>query len=148
MLEACLKALPADVAVFAAAVADWRAAEVASSKIKKQDGAAPALTLVENPDILATIAQRPEGRPGLVIGFAAETGDVEAKAVAKRARKRCDWIVANDVSPDSGVFGGDRNTVIVIDANGSEAWPTLTKQAVSHRLAARIATALASLSET
>lgn len=144
MLEACLRALPSDVAVFAAAVADWRAAEVASSKIKKQDGAAPALALVENPDILATIAHRAEGRPTLVIGFAAETGDVEAKAAAKRLRKGCDWIVANDVSPGAGVFGGDRNTVILIDQSGLEAWPTLTKLAVSQRLATRIANAFAS----
>ncbi len=139
MLDACRDALPVDVAIFAAAVADWRAAEVATSKIKKQDGGVPTLSLVENPDILATISQLKADRPPLVIGFAAETDDVVAKATAKRLRKACDWIVANDVSPGTGVFGGDHNTVTVIDVTGAESWPTLSKEKVSGRLADRIA---------
>ena len=141
MLDACLGALPVDVAVFAAAVADWRAAEAPTTKIKKQDGVVPTLKLVENPDILAAIARKTSDRPSLVIGFAAETGDVAAKASAKRLRKGCDWIVANDVSPGSSVFGGTENTVLLIDQNGAEAWPTLSKQKVSEKLAERVAQA-------
>jgi phosphopantothenoylcysteine decarboxylase / phosphopantothenate---cysteine ligase len=139
MLAACMAALPVDIAVFAAAVADWRAASVSSDKIKKQEGIIPTLTLVENVDILATIAHLPQNRPALVVGFAAETGDIETKATQKRLRKNCDWILANDVSPAFGVFGGDDNTVIVIDESGAEHWPTLSKQKVSERLAMRIA---------
>ena len=139
MLAACMAALPVEIAIFAAAVADWRAASVSSDKIKKQDGIIPTLTLVENIDILATIAHLPQNRPSLVVGFAAETGDIETKATEKRLRKNCDWILANDVSPAFGVFGGDDNTVIVIDESGAEYWPTLSKQKVSERLAMRIA---------
>jgi phosphopantothenoylcysteine decarboxylase/phosphopantothenate--cysteine ligase len=145
MLEAVNAALPADVAIFAAAVADWRVAEVASEKIKKvAEGSAPQLSLVENPDILKTIAQRPERRPNLVIGFAAETTDIIEHAKAKRASKGCDWIVANDVSPETGVFGGDRNTVHLITAGGTESWPEMTKEAVADTLMSRIAEFFAS----
>ncbi|HXC54935.1 MAG TPA: bifunctional phosphopantothenoylcysteine decarboxylase/phosphopantothenate--cysteine ligase CoaBC [Rhizomicrobium sp.] len=142
MLAACEAALPADVAVMTAAVADWRPEIAANNKIKKEAGAAtPAIRLVENPDILATLARHRQ-RPHLLIGFAAETEDVVAHAVAKRARKGCDWIVANDVSPHTGIMGGDRNTVHLITADGTEDWPELDKRDVGTRLAARIATAL------
>jgi phosphopantothenoylcysteine decarboxylase/phosphopantothenate--cysteine ligase len=144
MLAACEAALPRDVAVMAAAVADWRVAGVAAGKLKKTAGETPSLRLVENPDILARIAQRQDGRPALVIGFAAETDDVVANATAKRARKRCDWILANDVSPATGTFGGERNTIHLVDEGGVEDWPAMTKQAVAERLALRIAAALAS----
>src|SRR5476651_1251526 len=111
MMAACESALPADVAVCTAAVADWRPEIAANNKIKKEKGAAtPSIRLVENPDILATLAAHKQ-RPHLVIGFAAETDDVVAQAIAKRVRKGCDWIVANDVSPHTGVMGGDKNTV-------------------------------------
>jgi len=144
MLDACLAALPADVAVCAAAVADWRIAREAGSKIKKVPGAAPpALELVPNPDILATLSAAGPRRPRLVVGFAAETDDMLANASAKRARKGCDWIVANDVSAASGIMGGEENTVHVITAAGVEDWPRLPKQDVARRLAERIAEALA-----
>jgi phosphopantothenoylcysteine decarboxylase/phosphopantothenate--cysteine ligase len=136
-------ALPADVAVFAAAVADWRVAEAGAQKIKKTAAGAPRLSLVENPDILATIAQRKSQRPRLVIGFAAETEQVIANARAKRERKGCDWIVANDVSPSTGIMGGDRNTVHLITGDGVESWPDQAKDDVAARLVARIAAALA-----
>ncbi len=140
MLSACEAALPADVAICAAAVADWRVDIDATQKIKKEAGAAtPSLTLVENPDILATISKMKKGRPALVIGFAAETEKVIEHAIAKRARKGCDWIVANDVSPESGVMGGDLNTVHLISDGGREDWPLLPKQAVAERLARSIA---------
>ena len=143
MLDACQSALPADVAIFAAAVADWRVAGAAAGKIKKVPGAGPpALALVANPDILATIAQRGPRRPRLVIGFAAETDDLMANAQAKRERKNADWIVANDVSPATGIMGGEENAVHLITAEGVEDWPRLPKQDVARRLAARIATAL------
>ncbi len=143
MLEACQAALPADVAIFAAAVADWRVAGAATGKIKKLPGAAPpALELVANPDILATIAQAGSRRPHLVIGFAAETDDLMANAQAKRARKNADWIVANDVSPATGIMGGEENAVHLITADGVEDWPRLAKQEVARRLAVRIAAAL------
>ena len=136
MLAACKAALPADVAICAAAVADWRVDVDATQKIKKTAGTkAPALNLVENPDILATIAKLKKDRPALVIGFAAETEKVVDHAIAKRKRKGCDWIVANDVSPESGVMGGDLNTVHLIRADGQEDWPQLPKQAVAERLA-------------
>ncbi|MPT22224.1 MAG: bifunctional phosphopantothenoylcysteine decarboxylase/phosphopantothenate--cysteine ligase CoaBC [Starkeya sp.] len=142
MLAAVEAALPADVAIFAAAVADWRAAREASEKMKKDGSALQPLALTENPDILATIAQRGEGRPGLVIGFAAETQNVVAYAQAKRARKGCDWIVANDVSAQSGipggVMGGDSNEVHLITEAGVEAWPPASKSEVAARLIARI----------
>ena len=144
MLDACQAALPADVAIFAAAVADWRVAGAAAGKIKKQPGAAPpALELVANPDILAIIAQAGPRRPRLVIGFAAETDDLLANAQAKRGRKNADWIVANDVSPATGIMGGEENSVHLITADGVEDWPRLAKQEVARRLAARIAAALA-----
>ena len=139
MLAAVDAALPADIAVFAAAVADWRAETAASSKLKK-DGSAPApLRLAENPDILATVARRGQGRPPLVVGFAAETDKVVDNARAKLARKGCDLIVANDVSADTGVMGGDRNTVHLVTAAGVETWPTLTKDEVARRLVERLA---------
>ena len=139
MLAAVEAALPADIGVFAAAVADWRSAGEAAEKMKKDGGALPALRLVENPDILATIAHRPEGRPPLVVGFAAETSNVIAYAQAKLARKGCDLIVANDVSPAGGVMGGDRNTVHLVTAAGVETWPTLGKDEVARRLVAHLA---------
>ncbi len=141
MLAAVEAALPADVAVFAAAVADWRVAEPKADKIKKS-GKTPALTLTENPDILATIAHAKSKRPKLVIGFAAETDNLVAHAKDKLAAKGCDWIVANDVSPGTGVFGGDRNTVHLVTAAGIEAWPPQSKDQVAKTLMARIATAL------
>ena len=141
MLAACEAALPADIAVCAAAVSDWRAGQVADRKMKKEDRGPPDLPLTENPDILATLG-RSARRPGLVVGFAAETENVVANAQAKRARKGCDWIVANDVSPAAGTFGGDANRVHLIRADGVEDWPRLAKKEVAHRLAARIAEAL------
>ncbi len=140
MLAACLAAGSIDVAVCAAAVADWKAANPAAGKIKKKAGAAPpALELAPNPDILATLAKRGPKRPALVVGFAAETEEVVANAIDKRARKGCDWIVANDVSPATGTFGGDRNTVHVVTSRGVENWPPLGKADVAARLAARVA---------
>ncbi|PWR01329.1 bifunctional phosphopantothenoylcysteine decarboxylase/phosphopantothenate--cysteine ligase CoaBC [Meridianimarinicoccus roseus] len=144
MLAAVQGALPADAAVFAAAVADWRMAEARAQKLKKAgNGALPVLQFAENPDILATVAQMDHGRPPLVIGFAAETENVIAHATAKRARKGCDWIVANDVSPATGIMGGSDNTVTLISDTGPEPWPSLSKTEVARRLAARIAEALA-----
>ncbi len=142
MLAATMAALPADAVICAAAVADYRVADAADQKLKKADGAGRSLTLVENPDILATVSVLPSGeRPRLVVGFAAETQDVIAYASAKRERKGCDWIVANDVS--QGVFGGDENRVTVIDDAGAEDWPRMGKDAVAEKLAERIARALA-----
>ncbi len=144
MLAAVTNALPADVAVFAAAVADWRVEQPKTGKIKKQTGdASPRLGLVENPDILATVASKSSLRPRLVIGFAAETDHVVENAKAKLARKGCDWIVANDVSADTGVMGGNRNTVHLVTARGVESWPPQSKEAVAHALIARVADALA-----
>jgi phosphopantothenoylcysteine decarboxylase/phosphopantothenate--cysteine ligase len=143
MLQACQSALPADIAVFAAAVADWRVEAESAGKIKKQPGAAPpSLTLVANPDILATIAAAGPGRPRLVVGFAAETGDLLEHAQAKLSRKNADWIVANDVSPATGIMGGEENVVHIVSAAGIEAWPRLAKLDVARRLAQRIAEAL------
>jgi phosphopantothenoylcysteine decarboxylase/phosphopantothenate--cysteine ligase len=140
MLAACQAALPADIAVCAAAVADWRVASPAPEKTKKADGVPPpAISLVPNPDILATLAASGPQRPRLVVGFAAETTDMIAHAKAKLARKGCDLILANDVSAGSETFGGDANQVSLVDARGVEAWPPLTKSAVADRLAARIA---------
>jgi phosphopantothenoylcysteine decarboxylase/phosphopantothenate--cysteine ligase len=141
MLAAVEKALPADVAIFAAAVADWRVGEVGAEKIKKS-AAPPALALVENPDILASVARRASQRPRLVIGFAAETERVIEHAREKLDRKGCDWIIANDVSPATGIMGGDRNTVHLITRAGVESWPNETKQGVADMLMARIAAAL------
>ena len=140
MLEAVRRAMPADVAVFAAAVADWRVATQSDEKIKKSPGkSAPHLELVENPDILKTIAGESSGRPPLVIGFAAETQNVIGFAKKKRKAKGADWIVANDVSPETGIMGGDRNTVHVISEEGVESWPELDKAEVARRLMARVA---------
>jgi len=138
MLGAVEAALPADVAVFAAAVADWRVAEAGAHKIKK-GRATPTLALVENPDILATVAQRRSKRPRLVIGFSAETDHVIDNAKAKLARKGCDWILANDVSPATGIMGGDDNTVHLVTASGVESWPTQPKAGVARMLVERIA---------
>jgi phosphopantothenoylcysteine decarboxylase/phosphopantothenate--cysteine ligase len=140
MLEACTGALPVDVAVCAAAVSDWRVAREANQKLKKDGNAAPpALELTENPDILASLSAAGERRPALVVGFAAETETVVEHATAKRLRKGCDWIVANDVSPGTGTFGGDENTVHLVTDDGSEDWPRMGKEAVAARLAERIA---------
>ncbi len=139
MLAACEAALPADIAVCAAAVADWRA-DAATAKLKKKAGTVPTLKLVENPDILATLSKAGNRRPKLVVGFAAETENVVANAQAKRIKKSCDWILANDVSPASGVFGGENNTIHLVDASGIEDWPAMSKRDVGDRLARRIAT--------
>jgi phosphopantothenoylcysteine decarboxylase/phosphopantothenate--cysteine ligase len=142
MLEAVESALPVDAAICAAAVADWRVASASDRKIKKTKGGLPVLEFAENPDILATLSQRPTGRPRLVVGFAAETDDVIANATAKRARKGCDWMVANDVRPATGIMGGTENAVTLITADGAEDWPRMGKDQVAAKLAARIATAL------
>ena len=142
MLEATKSALPADAAVFAAAVADWRVASASDRKLKKSRDGLPLLEFAENPDILHHVSTLAEERPSLVIGFAAETDDVLANATAKRARKGCDWIVANDVSPATGIMGGSENAVMLIDAEGAESWQRMPKDAVAERLAARIATFL------
>lgn len=142
MLAAVQAILPVDAAVFAAAVADWRVEGAQDQKIKKQtSGELPVLNFVENPDILATVSSH-EHRPKLVIGFAAETNDVIANATAKRLRKGCDWIVANDVTPATGIMGGANNTVTMIDANGPEGWSNMPKTEVARMLALRIAGAL------
>ena len=139
MLEAVEDALPADAAIFAAAVADWRVASASDSKMKKTKGGLPKLDFAENPDILATVAQRKTDRPTLVVGFAAETDDVIANATAKRTRKGCDWIVANDVSHETGIMGGSENDVTLISEDGAEDWPRMSKSQVADKLAARIA---------
>ncbi|MBZ0128828.1 MAG: bifunctional phosphopantothenoylcysteine decarboxylase/phosphopantothenate--cysteine ligase CoaBC [Rhodobacteraceae bacterium] len=144
MQAAVASALPADAAVFAAAVADWRMAAASDHKIKKDGtGSLPVLEFAENPDILAGVSQMAEGRPVLVVGFAAETDDVIANATAKRKRKGCDWILANDVSPVTGIMGGSENAVTLISESGAETWPRMSKAEVATRLAARIAEALA-----
>jgi phosphopantothenoylcysteine decarboxylase/phosphopantothenate--cysteine ligase len=141
MLGACEAALPVDAAVCVAAVADWRPERCADAKIKKdKTGAPPAIALEENPDILATLSKSGKKRPKLVVGFAAETNDVEAHARAKIAKKGCDWIVANDVSGD--VMGGAENEVLLITKTGAEAWPRMAKEAVARKLANAIAQAL------
>jgi phosphopantothenoylcysteine decarboxylase/phosphopantothenate--cysteine ligase len=143
MLAACRAALPADAAIFAAAVADWRVAQPAAHKLKKRQGeAAPALDFVLNPDILATLSAPGPDRPRLTIGFAAETDDVPANAAAKRERKQCDWILANDVRPETGIMGGTHNRITLFDAAGREDWPDLPKDEVAARIAARVASAL------
>ena len=144
MAEAVAAALPVDAAVFAAAVADWHVSSASSSKIKKQNGALPVLEFAENPDILATVSHMTSQRPGLVIGFAAETDDLLANATAKRARKGCDWIVANDVSPETGIMGGSENAVTLITAEGAENWSRTGKEQVAGQLADRIAQYFAS----
>jgi phosphopantothenoylcysteine decarboxylase/phosphopantothenate--cysteine ligase len=142
MLEAVQAALPADAAIFAAAVADWRVEGASARKLKKSKDGLPTLNFAENPDILATVAQMEKGRPDLVVGFAAETNDVIANATAKRKRKGCDWIVANDVSPETGIMGGSENAVHLISDDGVEDWPRMPKDQVAARLAARLAQAL------
>jgi phosphopantothenoylcysteine decarboxylase/phosphopantothenate--cysteine ligase len=139
MLEAVDAALPADIAVFAAAVADWRVAKAGEQKLKKGEGGPPSFAMVENPDILATVAHRKAKRPKLVIGFAAETTNVVGNAKEKLKRKGCDWILANDVSPQAGVFGGDSNTIHLVTVAGVESWPTQSKDEVAATLIARIA---------
>jgi phosphopantothenoylcysteine decarboxylase/phosphopantothenate--cysteine ligase len=141
MLSAAESALPVDVAVCAAAVADWRVDAIANEKVKKDGTRTPSLSLVENPDILATLS-RSKKRPRLVIGFAAETEKLLDNARAKLKRKGCDWIVANDVSPGTGVFGGKDNQVHLVTAGGVESWPVLSKQAVADGLVHRIAASL------
>ncbi|MFG1319821.1 bifunctional phosphopantothenoylcysteine decarboxylase/phosphopantothenate--cysteine ligase CoaBC [Xanthobacter autotrophicus] len=143
MMAAVEESLPVDAAVFAAAVADWRVADASDQKIKKTGAGAPALTLVENPDILAAIARHGALRPRLVVGFAAETQEVVAHASDKRLRKGCDWIVANDVSPETGIMGGDVNTVHLVTASGVEDWPSASKAEVARHLVARMAAELA-----
>ena len=138
MLAACEQALPADVAVCAAAVADWRVAREATEKMKKSGTGVPTLEMTENPDILATLAAAANNRPQLVVGFAAETENIVEFAQAKRARKGCDWILANDVSPESGTFGGADNTIHLVSADGVEDWPRMSKTDVADRLADRI----------
>lgn len=142
MLNACREALPVDAAICAAAVADWRVATAATKKMKKTAGGLPDLQFAENPDILAILSQMDEGRPGLVIGFAAETDDVQENAAAKRLRKGCDWILANDVSTGTGIMGGTENQVTLITAGGAEPWARMSKTDVAKRLAQRIADAL------
>ena len=142
MRDAVMAALPVDVAIFAAAVADWRVQSEQAGKIKKTPGAAavPQLELVENPDILAEVSQLPaQTRPKLVIGFAAETDDVLANARAKLERKRCDWLLANDVSPETGIMGGEQNQATLLTGQGKESWPRLGKDEVASRLVAKIA---------
>jgi len=139
MLSACVAALPADIAVCAAAVSDWRVKIKAGSKIKKVAGAAPPdLKLTENPDILATISELGNKRPRLVIGFSAETDNVVLNAVSKRKHKQCDWIIANDVSPNTGIFNGNENQVHLITSHGVEDWPKMTKYGVGQELGKRI----------
>ena len=145
MLQRVEAALPVDIAIFAAAVADWRVAHEGEQKLKKTGTGMPPLQLVENPDILATISHRKDGRPPLVIGFAAETEHLIENAKAKLARKGCDWIVANDVSPATGVMGGDRNTVHLLTRHGNnievDSWPVMTKEGVAAELIAHVAKA-------
>ncbi|CAM3892773.1 bifunctional phosphopantothenoylcysteine decarboxylase/phosphopantothenate--cysteine ligase CoaBC [Paracoccus yeei] len=144
MRDAVERALPADAAVMAAAVADWQVLNARDSKIKKDaQGVAPMLEFAENPDILAWLGRLTNGRPDLVVGFAAETDDVLANAKAKRLRKGADWIVANDVSPETGIMGGPENAVTLITETGAEPWPRMTKPEVARRLAERIADTLA-----
>jgi phosphopantothenoylcysteine decarboxylase/phosphopantothenate--cysteine ligase len=139
MFDAVKANLDVTCAIFAAAVADWRVQNASGSKIKKQNGALPDLSLSENPDILAHVAQLASNvRPPLVIGFAAETDDVIENATAKRARKGCDWIVANDVSPETGIMGGNENQIILVTDTGTDQWPRISKDAVATKLAERI----------
>lgn len=148
-MEAAVQAaLPVDAGVFAAAVADWRVASASDRKLKKSKDGLPVLEFAENPDILKTVSRMVEGRPPLVVGFAAETNDVVENATAKRLRKGCDWIVANDVSPATGIMGGQENAVILISDQGAEEWPRMDKAEVAIRLSARIAEALQGKSDT
>ncbi|GAA6191659.1 bifunctional phosphopantothenoylcysteine decarboxylase/phosphopantothenate--cysteine ligase CoaBC [Phaeobacter sp. NW0010-22] len=142
MSNAVDAALPVDAGVFAAAVADWRVASASDRKLKKSKDGLPVLEFAENPDILKRVSRLEKGRPGLVVGFAAETNDVVENATAKRLRKGCDWIVANDVSPATGIMGGSENAVILISDTGAEEWPRMAKDQVAAQLAQRIASAL------
>ncbi|MFT6424494.1 MAG: phosphopantothenoylcysteine decarboxylase/phosphopantothenate--cysteine ligase [Celeribacter sp.] len=139
MKEAVDAALPVDAAVFAAAVADWRMALPTTSKIKKKNGALPELKFAENPDILAGVSKLKKNRPQLVVGFAAETDNVIENATSKLTRKGCDWIVANDVSPETGIMGGTENAVTLISAGNADVWPRMGKSEVAQKLANRIA---------
>ena len=142
MLAACQAALPADAAICAAAVADWRV-DAAPGKLKKAPGAPPPeLRLTPNPDILATLSKAGPQRPRLVVGFAAETSDVARHATAKRAGKGCDWILANDVRPETGIMGGTENEILLVTGDGTESWPRMTKSEVAALLAERVAAAL------
>ncbi|WP_299080816.1 bifunctional phosphopantothenoylcysteine decarboxylase/phosphopantothenate--cysteine ligase CoaBC [uncultured Ruegeria sp.] len=143
MSNAVDAALPVDAGVFAAAVADWRVAGASDRKLKKSRDGLPSLAFSENPDILKRVSHMEQGRPALVVGFAAETNDVLENATAKRDRKGCDWIVANDVSPATGIMGGSENAVVLISNSGAEEWPRMDKDAVADRLAQKIAEALA-----
>jgi phosphopantothenoylcysteine decarboxylase/phosphopantothenate--cysteine ligase len=145
MLAACKEFLPADIVICAAAVADWRIANPNINKIKK-NGELPVLELIENPDILLQISQLTKNRPYLVIGFAAETQDLIKNAQAKLSKKGCDWIMANDVSPETGTFGSEKNTIHIISKDGVEAWPTLTKEIIGQKISIRIAEFLDGLS--
>jgi len=145
MLAACKEFLPADIVICAAAVADWRVANPNINKIKK-NGELPVLELIENPDILLQISQLTKNRPYLVIGFAAETQDLIKNAQAKLSKKGCDWIMANDVSPETGTFGSEKNTIHIISKDGVEAWPTLTKEIIGQKISIRIAEFLDGLS--
>jgi phosphopantothenoylcysteine decarboxylase/phosphopantothenate--cysteine ligase len=142
MQEAVNAALPVDAGVFTAAVADWRVTTASDRKLKKSKDGLPLLEFAENPDILKSVSQMTEGRPKLVVGFAAETNDVIENATAKRLRKGCDWIVANDVSPATGIMGGSENAVTLISDDGAEDWPRMAKDQVAKQLAARISDAL------
>ncbi|SPJ27918.1 bifunctional phosphopantothenoylcysteine decarboxylase/phosphopantothenate--cysteine ligase CoaBC [Falsiruegeria mediterranea] len=143
MADAVQAALPVDAGIFAAAVADWRVSSASDRKLKKSKDGLPVLEFAENPDILKTVSRMEQGRPGLVVGFAAETNDVIENATAKRLRKGCDWIVANDVSPATGIMGGSENAVILISDTGAEEWPRMSKSDVATQLAERIAAKLA-----
>lgn len=143
MLDAVQAALPVDAAIFAAAVADWHVVGAGDRKLKKSKDGLPTLEFAENPDILKTVSHLTDQRPGLVVGFAAETNDVIENATAKRERKGCDWILANDVRPETGIMGGGENDVTLISAEGAADWPRMTKREVAKRLAREIAEALA-----
>jgi len=143
MSEAVEAALPVEAGVFAAAVADWRVLNASDRKLKKSKDGLPVMEFAENPDILKRVSRMAKGRPGLVVGFAAETNDVIEHATAKRLRKGCDWIVANDVSPATGIMGGSENAVVLISDAGAEVWPRMGKDAVARQLAERMAAALA-----
>jgi phosphopantothenoylcysteine decarboxylase/phosphopantothenate--cysteine ligase len=142
MLKAAEMALPADIAVCAAAVGDWRAADIAAQKIKKTSGGSLRLQMVENADILKAISKKGDRRPGLVIGFAAETENLLANAQKKLHAKGCDWIVANDIAENTGIIGGTENKVHLLDADGMEEWPQMSKQKVAERLLRKAATAI------